>query len=100
MTALLEYLLFMRYLRLKYIRVFDGFFRRTEELELANQKELPNLMGSRVSALVREPDRCAKAEEDYVRVSTAVNQLDNWFRAYYRASGERRLPLARNLHAY
>ena len=89
MTAILDDLLFMRYPGLKYIHVFDGILRRAEELERANQKDIADLMRSRVEALVREPDRCAKAVEDYATVSAAVNQLENWLRAYYRASGSR-----------
>ena len=89
MTALLDDLLLMRYPGLKYIHVFDGILRRAEELEQANQKDIADLMRSRVEALVREPDRCVKAVEDYVSVSAAVNQLENWLRAYYRGSEAR-----------
>lgn len=60
MTAILDDLLFMRYPGLKYIHVFDGILRRAEELEHANQKDIADLMRSRVEVLVREPDRCAK----------------------------------------
>ena len=89
MTTILDDLLSLRYPSLKYIHVFDGILRCAEELEQANQKDIADLMRSRVEALVREPDRCAKAVENYVSVSAAVNQLENWIRAYYRGSEAR-----------
>jgi hypothetical protein len=47
-TSLLDDLLLMRYPGLKYIQVFDGILRRAEELEQANQKDIADLMRSRV----------------------------------------------------
>jgi len=54
MTALLDDLLFMRYPGLKYIHVFDGIYRRAEELELAGQKDIADLMRWRVETPITD----------------------------------------------